>query len=51
MVIGRTQDDAAETALRHKSVFALGRFGRGPFGLIKRGKVFLQDMPDRFVLG
>ena len=50
VVVRRPENLAAHAALRHKSVFALGRFGGRAFGLVKRGKMNLEHVRDRLVL-
>jgi hypothetical protein len=50
-MVWRPEDYAAHPALRDKSVFALGGFGRGAISLIKRAEMFLQHVCDPFILG
>src|SRR2546430_8780732 len=50
MIIGRSQDDTAHTALSNESIFSFRWFGGGAFGLVKSAKMFPEDMADSFVL-
>ena len=51
MIIWRTQNHAAHSALRHESVFALGWLGGGALGLIEGVEMFPQDVLDRLRMG
>ena len=49
VVIRRAQQDAAEAALRHEGVGALGRFGGGLLDLVERAEVLFEDVVDRLL--
>ena len=51
VVVGRAENDAADAALGHEGVLALGRLGGSAFSLVERGEMFPQHVIHRFVLG
>src|SRR6266481_1669737 len=51
VMVGRTENDSAHATLSDKSIFALGRLGRGALGLVKSAEMFFQDVGNGLVFG
>ena len=51
MQVGRSEDDPAQAALRHKSIGPLGRFSGGFLRLVEHLEIVPQQMRHRFVFG